>query len=70
LGNAGVANICQIDLRGKRTRHEISSFGRRQRQDQRISSEKKEMNGTCRKKEGKTKEKKEKSKKEGKTERN
>lgn len=68
MGNADVVNIYQIDLRGKRTRYEIVSFGRRRRQDQQISSEEKGMNGTCRKKEGKTKEKKEKSKKEGKEE--
>jgi hypothetical protein len=42
-------------------RHEVLSFGQRQRQGQQISSEKREMNGTCRKKEDKTKEKKEKS---------
>jgi hypothetical protein len=58
LGTADLANICQSDLRGKITRPEILSFGHRQRQGQQISSEKKEMNGTCRKKEGKTKEKK------------
>jgi hypothetical protein len=40
------------------------SFGHRQRQGQQISSEKKEINGTCRKKEGKTKEKKKKQEKE------
>ena len=62
LGTADVANKCRSDLRGKRTRHEILSFGHRQRQSQEISSEKKEINGTCRKKEGKTKEKKERKK--------
>jgi hypothetical protein len=34
------------------------SLGHRQRQSQQISSEKTEVNGTCRKKEDKTKEKK------------
>lgn len=63
LGTADVANKCQSDLRRKRTRHEILSFGHRQRQSQDISSEKKEINGTCRKKESKTKEKKERKKK-------